>query len=215
LSKPGKQVPPVTPNESDYQQKYEAVVLDGQRYLCSIPVIPEEEPQNSTASAEQTKAEEEKELARAAHRGWELLDSMQGSCIYYQSGWWSYSFCYNDEVRQFHQLPPSRGIPFYPPVEDTSVKSYILGKFQKKDKQTKQEKQTRKTLDGDKSNKDTVDDEGNVKKEDKTDGVGTEVARLETKGSARYMVQRLGGGTECDLTGRERKIEVQVRRPLT
>jgi protein OS-9 len=40
--------------------------------------------------------------------------------------------------------------------------------------------------------------------------ISTEVARLETKGSTRYMVQRLSGGTECDLTGKERKIEVQV-----
>jgi protein OS-9 len=56
-------------------------VLGGQRYLCSIPVIPEEVPQNSTATAEQVKAEEEKELMRAADRGWELLDGMQGVYI--------------------------------------------------------------------------------------------------------------------------------------
>jgi len=40
------------------------------------------------------------------------------------------------------------------------------------------------------------------------------LSKLETKGSTRYMVQRLSGGTECDLTGRERKIEVQVRSPF-
>ena len=93
-------------------------MLNGQRYLCSIPVIPEEQPQNSTMSAEQAKAEEEKELVRAADRGWELLEGMGDNCIYYSSGWWSYSFCYNGEIRQFHQLPPSRTTPIYPPVED-------------------------------------------------------------------------------------------------
>nr|GFD60541.1 hypothetical protein [Tanacetum cinerariifolium] len=78
-------------------------------------------------------AEEEKELVRAADRGWELLEGMRGNCIYYLSGWWSYSFCYNNEVKQFHQLPPSRGVPIYPPVEDTSVHSFVLGRFSNKD----------------------------------------------------------------------------------
>jgi protein OS-9 len=94
--------------EDALEHTYEAVVLEGQRFLCSIPMIPDEVPQNSTTTAEEAKAEEEKELVRASDRGWELLEGMKGSCIYYLSGWWSYSFCYKDEVKQFHQLPPSR-----------------------------------------------------------------------------------------------------------
>lgn len=170
-------------------------------------MIPEEVPQNSTATAEQAKAEEEKELMRAADRGWELLDGMQGQCIYFLSGWWSYSFCYKDEVKQFHQLPPSRGVPIYPPVEDTTVKSYVLGRFSEKGK--KKGKETRKTLGREDGTKEEVVNDEVVK--EKNQGMGLELAKLETKGSTRYMVQRLSGGTECDLTGRERKIEVQVR----
>ena len=30
------------------------------------------------------------------------------------------------------------------------------------------------------------------------------------RGESRYLVQKLAGGTVCDLTGKERKIEVQV-----
>jgi hypothetical protein len=136
---------------------------------------------------------------------------MQEGCIYYLSGWWSYSFCYNGEVRQFHQLPPSKGVPLYPPVEDTNVESYILGRFPKKSKSGKKGDVAQKTLDGQQSGKDSVDDEGNVKKaEKKAEGTGSELATLETKGGARYMVQRLDGGTVCDLTRKERKIEVQV-----
>lgn len=188
------------------------MVLGGQRYLCSIPIIPEEQPQNSTASAEQAKAEEEKELMRATDRGWQLLEGMKEDCIYYLSGWWSYSFCYKDEVKQFHQLPPSRGVPNYPPVEDTSVKSFILGRFPEKEKKAKHQKQAQKTLGNNQGSKENMDDEGNVKKEEsKLEGMGLEVSKLETKGNSRYMVQRLTGGTECDLTGKERKIEVQVR----
>ncbi|KAF2800004.1 hypothetical protein K505DRAFT_229726 [Melanomma pulvis-pyrius CBS 109.77] len=205
LSKPGKHASGSTPDDVALEETYEAVVLGGQRYLCSIPVIPEEVPQNSTATAEQAKAEEEKELMRAADRGWELLDGMQGQCIYFLSGWWSYSFCYKDEVKQFHQLPPSRGVPIYPPVEDTTVKSYVLGRFSEKGK--KKGKEARKTLGREEGTKEEVVNDEVVK--EKNQGMGLDLAKLETKGSTRYMVQRLSGGTECDLTGRERKIEVQ------
>ncbi|KAF2109421.1 glucosidase II beta subunit-like protein-domain-containing protein [Lophiotrema nucula] len=211
LSKPGKPSTNAPPTEAALDQTYEAVVLHGQRYLCSIPIIPEEQPHNNTASAEEAKAAEEKELMRATDRGWELLDGMKDQCIYYLSGWWSYSFCYKNEVKQFHQLPPSRGVPIYPPVEDPSVKSFILGRFAETDKKTGgKKKDARKTLSADKSadegTKDKLDDEGNAY----TDaGKALEVAKLETKGSTRYMVQRLSGGTDCDLTGKERKIEVQ------
>lgn len=193
------------PADDALEQTYEAVVLQGKRYLCSIPIIPDQEPQNSTTSAEEAKAEEEKELVRASDRGFELLEGMRGNCIYYLSGWWSYSFCYKDEVKQFHQLPPSRGVPIYPPVEDTSAHSFILGKFPKEDKSKKND--ARKTLGSEQGSKETFDDEGNTKDDDEK---GLELPRLETKGSTRYMVQRLTDGTECDLTGRPRKIDVQV-----
>jgi protein OS-9 len=191
--------------EDALEHTYEAVVLQGRRYLCSIPVIPDEVPQNSTTTAEEAKAEEEKELVRATDRGWELLEGMKGNCIYYLSGWWSYSFCYKNEVRQFHQLPPSRGVPLYPPVEDTSVHSFILGKYQKEEKRSKDN--PRKTLGSEQGSKEAFDDEGNVKDESEK---ALELPRLESKGSSRYMVQRLSGGTDCDLTGRPRKIDVQV-----
>tara|TARA_R110002003_G_scaffold206_22_gene15863 strand:+ start:2569 stop:3429 length:861 start_codon:yes stop_codon:yes gene_type:complete len=191
--------------EDALEHTYEAIVLQGQRYLCSIPTIPDEVPPNSTTTAEEAKAEEAKELVRATDRGWELLEGMKGSCIYYLSGWWSYSFCYKNEVKQFHQLPPSRGVPIYPPVEDTSVHSFVLGRYPKEETAKKPE---RKTLDGERGSKATLDDEGNVKDEAEK---GLEVPRLESKGSSRYMAQRLSGGTECDLTGRPRKIDVQVR----
>jgi protein OS-9 len=201
--KPAANTPPV---DDALEQTYEAVVLHGQRYLCSIPVIPEEIPQNDTTSAEEAKAEEEKELIRAADRGWELLEGMKGNCIYYVSGWWSYSFCYKDEVKQFHQLPQSRGVPHYPPVEDTSVHSFVLGRYPKEEKNKKAG--AHKTLGSEQGSKEAFDDEGNATDEEEK---GLEISRLETKGSSRYMVQRLSDGTECDLTGKPRKIDVQVR----
>jgi protein OS-9 len=166
---------------------YEDMILNDRRYLCSIPRVPE--PETSLNGTHPTPEDEEKELARATNRGWELLKSMDGNCLYFYSGWWSYSFCYGQAVRQFHQLPPGKGIPIYPPVEDKGVEAYVLGRFD--------------------------DPEGGKSKSlDSTSATGaateTGLAKMETKGDVRYMVQHLGGGTTCDLTGRERRIEVQV-----
>jgi protein OS-9 len=182
------------------------MMINGQRYLCSIPRIP---PEEATAPANVTSPEEEeKELARATTRGWELLKGMEENCLYFFSGWWSYSFCHGNEVRQFHQLPPGRNVPMYPPVEDKSVHAYILGKFDR-DAADTDEGRGRKTLDGELSEQKVLGKRGDVSGQDiREQGL----AKLETKGEVRYLVQKLKGGTTCDLTGKERRIEVQVRR---
>ncbi|MCJ1320919.1 Protein OS-9 [Xylographa vitiligo] len=171
-------------------QEYEYMVLDSSPYLCSIPQV-SLPPQNKTSAAS-SKAEEEKELARAADRGWELLKELEGHCMYFVSGWWSYSFCYNTDVKQFHQLPPGRGgVPVFPPIEDQKVPSYVLGKYQGERKyQTQSERQQIG---------------GPVNEAPMT----SDIAQLQTKGDMRYLVQKLSGGTTCDLTGKDRRIEVQ------
>jgi protein OS-9 len=185
---------------------YESMMISGQRYLCSIPRIPPEE--STTSAANQTSPEEEeKELARATTRGWELIKGMEDNCLYFFSGWWSYSFCHGEGVRQFHQLPPGRNVPMYPPVEDKSVHAFVLGRFEDENKEGKT---PQKTLDGSSENK-----KQGLKEEGFDDGKEMRekgLARLETKGEVRYLVQKLKGGTTCDLTGKERRIEVQVCR---
>lgn len=210
LSKAGTQPSPPSPEDAPLDQTYEQIVLGDRKYICSIPTIPEEEPVNATAS-KQAKAEEERELARATDKGWELLSGMKGQCIYYLSGWWSYSFCYQDKIKQFHQLPPSRGVPLFPPVEDTTEGSYILGRFPSAEDAKVKGKGKKKTLGNEEGSKEVVNDEGKAKKHDIVVGSTLEVAKLVTKGGSTYMVQKLSGGTECDLTGKERKIEIQVR----
>lgn len=178
------------PNLFQTPDSYEYMVLDSLPYLCSIPQV-HIEPKNKTSAAD-SKAEEEKELARAADRGWELLKDLEGQCMYFISGWWSYSFCYNTEVKQFHQLPAGRaGIPVFPPVEDRQVPSYVLGRFQTTDVAHSQTQRQR--IGG------RMEDTQHP----------SDVARLQTKGDMRYLVQNLNGGTTCDLTGKDRKIEVQ------
>jgi protein OS-9 len=179
------------------QFKYEEMILDGLRYLCNIPRVQDNSsvetnsnktPEEDASDEAEKKTDEENEIARATGRGLELLQEMEGSCMYYVSGWWSYSFCYKKQVRQFHALPAGPGVPNYPPMEDPATHSFVLGKFQREDD----------------------DDEGEDGETDEAKKhPTTEVAKLQTKGESRYLVQKLGGGTTCDLTGAERKIEVQ------
>lgn len=160
------------------------MVLDDRRLLCQIPRVSTDET-NSTAGRATREADEQNELARATDRGLELLREMEGQCMYYFSGWWSYSFCYRNQIKQFHARPAGGGVPSYPPVEDPSTHSFVLGRFQEDPSE---------------------DGKGDEKKQKQT---GTDLAELRTKGGSRYLVQHLGGGTKCDLTGRDRKVEVQ------
>lgn len=182
--------------------EYQSMILDNQRYLCSIPQVTKPSPHQPSATNETlSKLEEEKELARATDRGWELLSGMQGDCVYFISGWWSYRFCYNDGVRQFHQLPPSRGVPVFPPMEDPAIEGFTLGRYRGVESGAASDKQEARNEVG------GSDVDAYEKGDAKTT---TALGELVQRGESRYLVQRLEGGTKCDLTGRDRKIEVQV-----
>lgn len=166
------------PNES-----YEIVKKQtGQSYFCTIPII----QRTTTNQTEDKPSEEEqqKELARAADKGRELLHGLEGGqCLFYTTGWWTYSFCYNSQVRQFHALSPgATGGRVWPPQEDPTTPAYVLGRF-----------------DGKKPTDPATHE----------DSKRTDLAELQTKAETSYLVQRLDGGTACDLTGKARKVEVE------
>ncbi|KAF3928312.1 hypothetical protein AA313_de0209321 [Arthrobotrys entomopaga] len=157
---------------------YEPMMMNNKRYLCSIPVV-QPPPKLNATERRKNRDDEEKELARATVSGTELLKGMEGTCLYFISGWWSYSFCYNDHIKQFHGLPPPNGLQTLPPVEDPHAASYILGRAAVPDRDSKLELPK--------------------------DGV----MELQANGELKYLVQKLAGGTLCDITGKERRIELQ------
>lgn len=168
-------------DEEDDNESYQDMFLNNRSYLCSIPKA-HKSVENKTEQLSR-ESKEKKDLAKAASRGSELLQDMEGSpCLFFSTGWWSYSFCYNSQVKQFHSLPPGTpGVPRWPPAEDPTTPSYVLGKFQKSNDQP-------------------------LGKDAPAKG---DVAELQTKAETSYLVQRLDGGTACDLTGQDRKVEVQ------
>lgn len=158
---------------------YERILLHSYPHLCFIP---EAKPSvNNATHEEPSAADKEKELDRAVTRASELLQGMASNqCLYYSTGWWTYSFCYNSQVTQFHALPPGANGRVWPPQEDPTTPSYVLGKFEAPKK---------------------PDSAGNNEHT-----LSTEV---KSQAETNYLVQRLEGGTPCDLTGNNRKIEVQ------
>ncbi|GAB7365158.1 hypothetical protein MBLNU230_g6245t1 [Neophaeotheca triangularis] len=194
-------------SKDDTKYNHEQLILQGNRYLCSIPQVTkaaQEARQNDSV----TQAEERKELARANNRGWELLHSMQDNCMYFIGGWWSYKFCYNQGVKQFHQLPPSRGVPIWPPVEDPTVEGYTLGTYTptKEGGEPKTDGASAMPEEFDKWEGESALEVSEHAKKMRTNAANGE---LVVRGDTRYLVQNLDQGTMCDLTGKPRRIEVQ------
>ncbi|KAK3990667.1 glucosidase II beta subunit-like protein-domain-containing protein [Cladorrhinum sp. PSN332] len=163
------------------QETYEIINSAPWKYLCSVPVIAPPPARNQTAT-ELAKAEEARELTRATAKGWELMSALNGQCLYFMSGWWSYSFCYGQDIVQFHAQ--ARGSEGGPPIPDGSSQEYILGRVKPQAQQ-----------------------KGTSNEESKS--LAPPNSELQVKGDQRYLVQRLDGGTICDLTNRPRTIEVQ------
>ena len=162
-------------------REYKVMKLAGQEYLCTIPVVQPASPENQTAT-ELARAEEAKELSRATASGWELLGELNSRCLYFGSGWWTYKFCKNREIVQFHAAGVTA--PGQPPRRDQSTAEFVLGSVPAI----------------------PMSSSHNQQRDTETKPLPAEV---QVKGDQRYLVQRLEGGTICDLTGRERTIEVQ------
>ncbi|KAJ2851154.1 Protein OS-9, partial [Coemansia erecta] len=180
---------------------YDPLVVSAGRlskFLCQVPRVDnndeavystenEEHRQKSGNSQEGLDSNGlEKELRITVERGLELLDSLKTECILFTAGWWTYEYCHGKYVRQFHKFEPdSDGIVF-------SVE-YMLGKHD-------HIRPFPVLSDG------SFSKNSNNNRKDKTEMRDTQVSRI---GRKRFLTQVWGGGTECDLTGKPRQIEVQ------
>ena len=201
-------------------ETFELINVPPLQYLCSVPVLaPPPGAPNQTAT-DLARAAEERELARAADRGTEILDTLEGECMYYTAGWWSYSFCYGQEIVQFHAVQGKNGKA----MKDPHSMEYVLGRMKSRperdtameaeegsgkgaDKDTNKDKHSKNARTGDVDvQKPIGSSSDDAPKKRKLDVHKTE---LQVKGDQKYMVQRLGGGTVCDLTGRDRTMEIQ------
>ncbi|KAF2966021.1 hypothetical protein GQX73_g7567 [Xylaria multiplex] len=190
-------------------ESYEIMSMPPHRYLCAIPVIETPPAPNKTAT-ELAKAEEARELARASAHGWDLVNELDGKCLYYMSGWWSYRFCYGQDVVQFHAIASS--VKSGPPMRDVNTAEYVLGRV------PDPHVASRPSRRGQQQQQHQPREQREQNPQGATPLAAPAAAAavpappntdLQVKGDQRYLVQRMGDGTVCDLTGRERTIEIQ------
>ncbi|KAG9103238.1 Protein OS-9 [Ceratobasidium sp. 370] len=187
-SSPGTSRPQITDGEtidsdgassrSTIQHRLEHMRLGpGKEYLCLIPPpdegsAPFEDPAPPPSHPSKT---------------WSLLQPLSGKCLYHRQGWFTYSYCHNDHVRQFREMTHGHPHPIQGrvPEEDTEWEAYNLGVSPAAKHKA-----------------------GN----DVTRQAEAAAANLELQRAAdqRYLVQRWGDGTQCDKTGRKREIEIQA-----
>ncbi|KAI0957358.1 hypothetical protein AcW1_005774 [Taiwanofungus camphoratus] len=152
-------------------------------YLCLIPP-PSEDGSSSVMDEPQTDV--------TPVHSWSLLQPLTGTCLYHKQGWFTYSYCHNLHVRQFHELPhqhPHRP-GGYTPEEDSEWEAYTLGRAPP-----------------------TLEPGADLTiAEEAAAAANLELAR---SAGSRYLVQRWGDGTYCDKTGTPREIEVQFHCSMT
>ncbi|KZV84419.1 hypothetical protein EXIGLDRAFT_727223 [Exidia glandulosa HHB12029] len=124
---------------------------------------------------------EELEPAPTPSKTWELLQPLSGKCLYHRQGWFTYSYCHGQHVRQFRELPDQPSVTFPPvakvPEEDPEYPSYTLGK--------------------------------SAQAEDGSISEAANNLELARGTGQRYLHFRWGDGTVCDKTGKGRAVEVQ------
>ncbi|KAJ2751194.1 Protein OS-9 [Coemansia pectinata] len=72
------------------------------RMLCQMPRV------NDTLSEDTVPEEEDVDPVVAVKRGEELLEPLKDRCLTYAGGWWTFEYCHNQYVRQFHALGPDK-----------------------------------------------------------------------------------------------------------
>ncbi|GAA5892864.1 hypothetical protein JCM8208_004108 [Rhodotorula glutinis] len=163
----------------------------GQAFLCTVPAATGESKKQAGARADHDALVRAQERDRGVQHGLALLEPMRQGCLYLREGWFTYSFCYGNEIRQFHaydmRVPGTNG-----PKEDPDADAYTLGmmpepSFSPEPKygsgRHTAELQVPTTLGG-------------------GDGLGWDEG-------GRYLSQVWDSGTICDKTGLPREVEVQ------
>ncbi|KAH7914997.1 hypothetical protein BJ138DRAFT_1098249 [Hygrophoropsis aurantiaca] len=152
------------------------------RFICLIPPARETTPPTP----------EHVDPDTALGHSWSLLQPLSGRCLYHRQTWFTYSYCHNQEIKQFRELPRTQPHPpgGYEPVEDPDWESFTLGRAPP-----------------------AADVGADVAiAEHNAQAVNLEVARGP---GSRYLVQRWGDGTFCEKTNKPREVEVQFHCSMT
>ncbi|BGP06587.1 Protein OS-9 [Rhodotorula toruloides] len=181
-----------TPPHSYPAKRHLLRTPNGQAFLCTVPAVTDESKKRADTRAEEDALVRAEEREKGVTHGLALLEPMRSSCLYLKQGWFTYSFCYGSEIRQFHEV---RVLGSVGPAEDPNSESYTLGimpeatavsmtpKYGSGSPAVRQDAQVPSRLGG-------------------GEGLGWDEG-------GRYLTQTWQGGTVCDKTGLPREVEVQ------
>ncbi|KAJ2403342.1 Protein OS-9, partial [Coemansia sp. RSA 2559] len=182
---------------------YDALVLPASsswKLLCKVPRVDtktarERQQQQQQEEKERTANEKDTGVAvsemsrgdrnRAINRGVELLDPLKADCITYITEYWSFEYCHNMYVRQFHRNAPDQN-------GQVLEVEYKLGDYANRKQLSPAEESSNSEL---------------ATEEEHSDASRT--TQLGTIGRSRFLTQVWGGGTLCDITRQPRQVEVQ------
>uniref|UniRef100_A0A0K3C794 Protein OS-9 homolog n=1 Tax=Rhodotorula toruloides TaxID=5286 RepID=A0A0K3C794_RHOTO len=181
-----------TPPHSYPAKRHLLRTPNGQAFLCTVPAVTDESKKRADTRAEEDALVRAEEREKGVTHGLALLEPMRSGCLYLKQGWFTYSFCYGSEIRQFHEV---RVLGSVGPAEDPNSESYTLGimpeatavsttpKYGSGSPAVRQDAQVPSRLGG-------------------GEGLGWDEG-------GRYLTQTWQGGTICDKTGLPREVEVQ------
>ncbi|GAN04823.1 glucosidase II beta subunit-like protein [Mucor ambiguus] len=162
----------------------------GQPFSCIIPDVQVEQERLEREKEESTQEETEQDVNKIIEKGLELLEPIGSNCIRFFTSthqYWAYEYCHNQYVRQFHVERSHDG-----KVEkEQETASFFLGLYPGLSKESLVNAEKKAVA-------------ATTKKEHAR--VKTE---LKKNGDQRYLVQKWGDGSRCDLTEKPRTIEVQ------
>ncbi|KAJ2454078.1 Protein OS-9 [Coemansia sp. RSA 2336] len=155
------------------------------KFLCQVPRV----DKNSTAAKTKGSAEDSKpskldarkEDEQAIMRGLELLQPLKRNCISYTAGWWTFEYCHDQRVRQYHRTAPDKN-------GDVAEIEYRLGDYSHRKQYPAIESS-----------------------ESDASGTQPEVRTTQIRqfGRKRFLTQVWAGGTVCDITRQPREVEIQ------
>jgi len=214
--------------DTSQSSQLELLKMGRDSYLCLIP-----EPLHLPPPPEEV----QDESALTPAHSWSLLQPLTGTCLYvcfflhflqqlissivkHRQGWFTYSYCHNDQIRQFKELiQPHSHIPgdFSPLCTHFACLSPSL--FQRKTPRhvftllfcsiclinlSLYFQWESYTL----GKAPTTETDLSVSQQQNENSNALQLAR---GGGSRYLVQTWADGTICDKTGKSREVEVQVR----
>ncbi|GAA5933273.1 hypothetical protein JCM1841_006575 [Sporobolomyces salmonicolor] len=165
----------------------------GQAFLCTVPPVTDESRVRAAAQAEEDALARNEERQRGLERGLALLEPMRGGCLYQKQNWFTYSFCYGSEIRQFHEIRTAGSVG---PTEDPNSDTYVLGQAPEPSVFSSSPKYG----------------SGSAALAKKEAMIPSRLGGGERMGwdeGGRYLSQVWEGGTICDKTGLPRTVEVQ------